>query len=466
MDYIERLCKLPRTYFYFQITSDDSFTLDCCLCHKLVESPFQSCSVCLRFVSMDCFNIDVGICGDCRGYESADSAEHPELTICVNKGCNSQLEFNKLTEHMSKCALSKILSFCSGCGKQYVRNKVRDYIHIHLSEDFKFNINFCFLCLIQVKIPELKFKTHNCQICGLFFSANQILLHPSFYCPKLGYLNYEKVNRKFYYYCEALNDQLVQKITNYLKADIILPYKVKCFVCGEQYGLEHFLNHYSRCFVDYDEISSDDESEGGDFGGDLFWCRNVHVDILSDFDFMSQCFGDVTESAQSYTKSIVVANNISIFKKTIKLKNNGNVNWPNPAYLVCQDYQVIKGRATPIRVEIKPGKYAFVEITLDLKEVVSLGNYPTYWHLEDENSEQFGKFTIIVIVKYAEELKQFMEDNNESLNNNLSEDELIVANKLKDVLPRVSDEEIKTAITRVGLNYESCFTFLSDVLDL
>jgi hypothetical protein len=92
-------------------------------------------------------------------------------------------------------------------------------------------------------------------------------------------------------------------------------------------------------------------------------------------------------------------NNNNFIIIPVKLINNGNVNWPLPCYLACQEnLSQVKGEKVKIiKSSGEPGCEVNINIKIDLSNVNKNGIYVSAWRLYDEKGETFGPQILLKI---------------------------------------------------------------------
>lgn len=141
---------------------------------------------------------------------------------------------------------------------------------------------------------------------------------------------------------------------------------------------------------------------------------NFYYDKLIDLDTntkqnLNQVQKEITSlSSKCLTKNLTfeTRNHLNEIRKSIKLKNNCYLNWPKPCYFTnIQTESNIYGTATPISEQVNPEKEIFVDICLNLKNVIESGEYISVWQLQDNKRKFFGEKVIFQIkVNYPEDI--------------------------------------------------------------
>lgn len=79
-------------------------------------------------------------------------------------------------------------------------------------------------------------------------------------------------------------------------------------------------------------------------------------------------------------------------RKTIKLINNGNTNWPKPSFLSClADKSNITCPSVPIKARIVPNDEINVEIKFNIPEDIKPGRYVCYLRLYHSSKNYYGE---------------------------------------------------------------------------
>jgi hypothetical protein len=130
---------------------------------------------------------------------------------------------------------------------------------------------------------------------------------------------------------------------------------------------------------------------------------------LNDSNYLNKVQKEISSlSSKCLTENLTfeTRNHINEIRKSIKLKNNCNLNWPKPCYFKnIQTESNIYGPATPISVQVNPEKEIFVDICLNLKNVIESGEYISVWQLQNNKRKFFGEKVILKIkVNYPEDI--------------------------------------------------------------
>ena len=179
--------------------------------------------------------------------------------------------------------------------------------------------------------------------------------------------------------------------------------KYKCLICPSFYLCENCENVYGKTH------------------GHCF------LKIRRDEDLEKYLISLKTKETQSPTKysiqyinqnlSYTTRNNNNSFTINLKVKNNGNIQWPTPCFFTCiSENSEIKGERVKLsKFSGLPNETFDFQIKLDLRDIKESGCYFSKWQIQTETGESFGD-KIIFSINDIFDKKLSLKKNNEKYN--------------------------------------------------
>ena len=117
----------------------------------------------------------------------------------------------------------------------------------------------------------------------------------------------------------------------------------------------------------------------------------------------------LNKTLRFYTK-----NNNNSLSVDIKIKNNGNIDWPNPCFLTCikEKSDILGDRIKLSKFSGKIGEIYNLKIKLNLQNIKKTGKYVSTWRIENEKGEIIGDELVLLILDSFEEKLKLKENNN------------------------------------------------------
>lgn len=189
-----------------------------------------------------------------------------------------------------------------------------------------------------------------------------------------------------------------------------------CELCEEKLSLNHghcFIKfrpklHHQKQLFEIDFLQK--IKQGANYANQIISQQTClfanYIKSFNPLNLINTSNNNYLASCTNKTLDIISKNNKCSQKVVLNLKNDGNINWPTPCFLSCnENSSVIKGDDVEIHREVAPNETISVIITLDLTNIKTSGCCLSLWQLESETREKFGNaFALRIHCSFDNEL--------------------------------------------------------------